>query len=42
MALAERPDAVCRVTRSEVRTVLIAAASVFDKLAATWEKMHDD
>jgi hypothetical protein len=41
VALANRPDAVCRVTRTEVRKVLIAAASAFEQLAAAWEAMHD-
>jgi hypothetical protein len=40
VALANRTDAVCRVTRAEVRKVLIAAASEFAELAAMWEKMH--
>jgi len=41
VALAERRDAVCHVTRAEVRKVLAAAASAFDRLAAEWETMHN-
>jgi Domain of unknown function (DUF4160) len=41
VALADRPDAVFRVTRGEVRKVLKAAAAAFEKLAAAWEKMHN-
>jgi hypothetical protein len=41
VALADRSDAVCRVTRAEVRKVLVAAAMAFDRLAAAWEAMHD-
>ncbi len=40
VALANRADAVCDVTRAEVRKVLNAAASAFDRLAAEWEAMH--
>lgn len=40
VALADRADAVRRVTRAEVRKVLAAAASAFDRLAAAWEAMH--
>jgi hypothetical protein len=40
VTLADRADAACRVTRAEVRKVLAAAASAFDRLAAAWEAMH--
>jgi hypothetical protein len=40
VTLADRADAACRVTRAEVRKVLAAAASAFDRLAAAWETMH--
>lgn len=40
VALANRADAVCDVTRAEVGKVLNAAASAFDRLAAEWEAMH--
>jgi hypothetical protein len=42
VALADRADAVCRVTRAEVRKVLAAAAGAFDRLVAAWEAMHND
>jgi hypothetical protein len=41
VALADRTDAVFRVTPAEVRKVLKAAAAAFEKLAAAWEKMHN-
>ncbi len=41
VALADRPDAVSRVTRAEGRKVLDAAALAFDRLAAAWEAMQD-
>jgi hypothetical protein len=40
VALADRADAVRRVTRAEVRKALLAAATGFDRLAAAWEGMH--
>jgi len=42
VALADRRDAVCGVTRAQVRRVLSAAASGFDQLAMLWEAMHED
>ena len=42
VALANRADAVYDVTRAEVRKVLDATASAFDRLAAEWEGMHSD
>jgi hypothetical protein len=42
VALANRSDAVNRVTRAEVRRVLAAAATAFERLAEAWEVMHDD
>jgi hypothetical protein len=41
VALANRRNAVSRVTRTEVRRVLAAAATAFDRLAGTWEEMHN-
>jgi hypothetical protein len=41
VALADRADAVYRVTRAEVKKVLAAAAGAFDRLAAAWEAMHN-
>jgi hypothetical protein len=38
--LADRRFAVRHVTRTEVRKVLVAAASAFEQLAAAWEAMH--
>jgi hypothetical protein len=40
VALANRADAVRRLSRAEVRKVLAAAAKAFDRLAAAWEAMH--
>jgi hypothetical protein len=42
VALANRVDAVCQVTRSEVRKVLTAAATAFGRLVTAWEEMHSD
>lgn len=41
VGLANRPDAVCGVTASEVRKVLKFAAEAFSELAELWERMHD-
>lgn len=40
IALAQRPDAVVGVTKSDARRVLQAAADHFDELVAAWERMH--
>jgi hypothetical protein len=40
VALADRADAVRRVTRAEVWKVLAAGARTFDRWAAAWEAMH--
>jgi len=40
VALANRHGAVNRVTRVEVRRVLDAAGTAFERLATAWEEMH--